>query len=151
VCSSDLARARAPLLRIEVRADTNSEDDLAVEGDPFLLRRAIGNLLDNALAFSTPGKGAGDEPDIVLTLSHEGWMARIEVRDHGPGIPEFAQDKVFDKFFSLPRPGSGKRSTGLGLAFVREIATLHQGSITLTNADGGGALAVLRLPLVNDK
>jgi len=137
------ARAQAPALRVDVRVTA----DLAVEGDPFLLRRAIGNLLDNAVGFSTPA--GGDKPDIVLRLAREGGMARIEVRDHGPGVPSFAEDKVFDKFFSLARPGSSKRSTGLGLAFVREIATLHQGSITLGNAgDPPGALAVLRLPLL---
>ncbi len=137
------ARAQVPGLRVDVRITA----DLAVEGDPFLLRRAIGNLLDNAVGFSTPA--GGDKPDIVLRLAREGRMARIEVRDHGPGVPSFAENKVFDKFFSLARPGSTKRSTGLGLAFVREIATLHQGSITLSNAgDPPGALAVLRLPLL---
>lgn len=148
------ARAQAPGLRIEVLAS----GDLAVEGDPFLLRRAIGNLLDNAVQFSTPAEPghAGRAADIVLSLAREGRMARIEVRDHGPGVPAYAQGKVFDKFFSLARPGSGRRSTGLGLAFVREIATLHQGSISLGNAEGAdarthapaGALAVLRLPLL---
>ncbi|WP_028601096.1 two-component system sensor histidine kinase CreC [Ottowia thiooxydans] len=137
------ARHQAPALRIEVRIDA----ELVVEGDPFLLRRAIGNLLDNAVGFSTPS--GGSEPDILLTLAREGRMARIDVRDHGPGVPVFAEGKVFEKFFSLARPGSGKRSTGLGLAFVREIATLHQGSIALGNAgDTPGALAVLRLPLM---
>lgn len=137
------ARAQAPALRVDVRVTA----DLAVEGDPFLLRRAIGNLLDNAVGFSSPGDG--HKPDIVLRLAREGRMARVEVRDHGPGVPSFAEGKVFDKFFSLARPGSSKRSTGLGLAFVREIATLHQGSITLGNAgDPPGALAVLRLPLL---
>jgi two-component system sensor histidine kinase CreC len=146
------ARARAPALRIDVQAD----GELAAEGDPFLLRRAVGNLLDNAVEFSTPpAADAGPRgADIVLTLAREGRMARIEVRDHGPGVPAFAQGKVFDKFFSLARPGSGRRSTGLGLAFVREIAALHQGSISLANAEGpggqasAGALAVLRLPLL---
>jgi two-component system, OmpR family, sensor histidine kinase CreC len=44
------------------------------------------------------------------------------VEDHGTGIPEFALQKVFDKFFSLQRPDSGKKSTGIGLNFVKEIA-----------------------------
>ncbi len=155
------AHAKAPLLRIDVQAP----EDLVVEGDPFLLRRAVGNLLDNAVEFSTPGDGS--QADIVLTLAREGRMARIAVRDHGPGVPAYAQDKVFDKFFSLARPASGKRSTGLGLAFVHEIAALHQGQVSLTNAEAppspgdprrepgegsagrrGGAVAVLRLPLL---
>jgi two-component system sensor histidine kinase CreC len=53
---------------------------------------------------------------------------------------------VFEKFFSLARPHNQRKSTGLGLAFVKEIAQLHSGRVTLRNADGGGALATLNLP-----
>ena len=155
------ARAKAPHLSIEVRI----QDDLAVDGDPFLLRRAVGNLLDNAVEFTAPTTLSDtDEPthgatDIVITLAREGRMARIAVRDHGPGVPPYAEGRLFDKFFSLARPGSQKKSTGLGLSFVREIATLHQGSVEVGNAvarrapsdpsrTDRGALAVLRLPAV---
>ncbi len=62
------------------------------------------------------------------------------VRDRGQGIPDYAKDKVFEKFYSLARPHSHKKSTGLGLAFVKEIAALHRGRIELTNAPRGGAL-----------
>ena len=70
----------------------------------------------------------------------------MSVRDHGPGIPDYADDKVFEKFYSLARPHSQRKSTGLGLPFVREIAELHSGRVTLRNAPGGGAIAVLSLP-----
>jgi two-component system, OmpR family, sensor histidine kinase CreC len=53
---------------------------------------------------------------------------------------------VFEKFYSLARPHSQRKSTGLGLPFVREIAAQHAGRVTLRNADGGGAIAVLSLP-----
>jgi two-component system, OmpR family, sensor histidine kinase CreC len=69
------------------------------------------------------------------------------VRDHGPGIPEYAVEKVFEKFYSLARPHSRKKSTGLGLPFVREIASLHHGRIELDNAEDGGVIATLSLPL----
>jgi two-component system sensor histidine kinase CreC len=65
------------------------------------------------------------------------------VRDRGPGIPDFAKNKVFEKFFSLPRPGGLKKSSGLGLAFVRYIAALHRGSVALANHPDGGAIATL--------
>ena len=68
------------------------------------------------------------------------------MRDHGPGVPDFAQGKVFEKFYSLARPNGRKKSTGLGLPFVKEIAELHQGRVGLVNAPGGGALARLALP-----
>ena len=83
---------------------------------------------------------------MLLSLERTSRQARISVRDHGPGIPDYARDKVFQKFYSLARPHSQKKSTGLGLAFVQEIATLHSGRVELGNAAGGGALAVLTLP-----
>ena len=69
------------------------------------------------------------------------------IEDHGPGIPDYARDKVFDKFFSLQRPDSGKKSTGLGLNFVREVAILHNGTVTLENRPDQGARATLTLPV----
>ena len=127
-----------------IRILTHAPDDAAVDGDAFLLRRAISNLLDNAIDFSPDGGS------VRLSLRVASRSVRIEVKDDGPGIPDYARDKVFEKFYSLARPQSRKKSTGLGLAFVREIATLHQGRIELVNtnenAGGGGALATLSLP-----
>ena len=111
-----------------------------VEGDAFLLRRAITNLVDNALDFSPDGG------HIEVTLTTQARRVEVGVRDHGPGIPDYASEKVFEKFYSLARPATRKRSTGLGLSFVREIAELHRGRATLANAaDGPGAIAVLAL------
>jgi two-component system sensor histidine kinase CreC len=70
----------------------------------------------------------------------------MQVTDSGPGIPGYAEDRVFERFYSLPRP-DGSRSSGLGLPFVREVAGLHGGSVALRNREGGGAIASLRLPL----
>jgi two-component system sensor histidine kinase CreC len=112
-----------------------------VHGDAFLLRRALSNLVDNALDFSPEG-GV-----VTLSLRLKRRQAEITVRDHGPGIPDYAGEKVFEKFYSLARPHSKKRSTGLGLSFVKEIVTLHHGTVSLSNAPGGGALATLCLPL----
>ena len=89
----------------------------------------------------------GSDREVVLALHTSSRTATITVRDHGKGIPDYAKDKVFQKFYSLARPHSQKKSTGLGLAFVKEIAALHRGSIELANAPRGGALATLALPL----
>jgi two-component system sensor histidine kinase CreC len=124
-------------IAVALAADT----DALVDGDPLLLHRAVGNLLDNALDFSPAGAS------IEVTLALKGRQAEIAVRDHGPGIPDHADHKVFEKFYSLPRPGTQRKSTGLGLSFVREIAALHHGRITLRNAPDGGALATLTLPV----
>ena len=114
-------------------------DDAALPGDPLLLRQALGNLVDNAADFAPPGSS------IRIEAGREGERVIIRVCDRGPGVPEFARERLFERFYSLPRP-DGARSTGLGLPFVREVAALHQGSATVLNQSGGGACAVLDLP-----
>jgi len=135
-----VASANAAGAPRDVAVSLDAPADASVDGDPLLLHRAVGNLLDNALDFS-PNGGR-----IEVTLALRGRSAEIAVRDHGPGIPDYADDKVFEKFYSLARPGTQRKSTGLGLPFVREIASLHAGRVTLRNAEGGGARAVLALP-----
>lgn len=129
------ARLGAHQLVLAVQAD-----DLSVPGDALLLRQALGNLLDNAIDFSAPGAS------ISLSIAQQGASAVITVRDHGVGIPRFAIERLFERFYSLPRP-DGARSTGLGLPFVREAAALHRGSVLVTNAPDGGVIATLALPL----
>lgn len=111
-----------------------------VHGERFLLRQALGNLLDNALDF-TPAGGVirfDAQPD------GEGW--RVELFNQGEAIPEFALPRLTERFYSLPRPASGRKSTGLGLNFVAEVATLHGGELSVENVDGG-VRATLFLPL----
>ena len=132
------AQAAGAPRHLSVKLEDGS--DVSVHGDALLLRRAVGNLLDNAIDFSPDGS------TIALALTRKGRRVDVTVRDRGPGIPDFAGAKVFEKFFSLARPHSKRKSTGLGLAFVKEIAELHKGRATLRNAEGGGALATLNLP-----
>ncbi|VVS94687.1 two-component system sensor histidine kinase CreC [Desulfoluna spongiiphila] len=115
--------------------------DLTVTGDIFLLKQAISNLIQNALDFSSPGE------TIRIATDSTGSLAFFSVEDRGPGIPDYAQSRLFEKFFSLQRPGNAKKSTGLGLNFVKEIAELHRGDITIENRTGGGARATLTVPV----
>jgi two-component system sensor histidine kinase CreC len=112
----------------------------AVRGDAFLLRQALTNLIDNAIDFSPPGG------EITLDIQRTGEGVRITVADRGPGVPDYALHRVFERFYSLPRPAGGSRSSGLGLCFVAEVAALHGGRATLANREGGGAVAGLELP-----
>ncbi|RMH94459.1 two-component system sensor histidine kinase CreC [Lysobacter pythonis] len=118
-----------------------AEDGLTVEGDRFLLRQAVGNLIDNAIAFSPAGAR------VEVTARREGARVVIAVRDYGAGVPDYAMGRVFDRFYSLARPGGGSRSSGLGLPFVAEVAALHGGETALRNAEGSGARAALALPV----
>lgn len=109
-------------------------------GDRFLLSLALSNLLQNALDFSPPGG------TVSCTAQSDAVQVEFRVQDQGPGIPDYASERLFERFFSLPRPDGSARSTGLGLALVHEIAQLHGGQIRLENVSAGGALATLSLP-----
>jgi two-component system sensor histidine kinase CreC len=115
-------------------------DEPFTSGDAFLLHRALANLVDNAVDFSPVGAR------VTVEVVAHARSADLVVRDAGPGIPEFAEGKVFEKFYSLARPATKKKSTGLGLSFVKEIAELHRGRATLKNHPTGGAVAALSLP-----
>lgn len=132
--------SKEPMLsRKRLRVDVRAEEGLAVRGDGFLLHQAVANLLQNAVDFSPKG-GA-----VRIEARSTDKRAVISVRDEGPGIPAFAQDKIFDKFFSLQRPETGKKSTGLGLNFVREVATLHGGEVRLETGTEAGTAAILEI------
>lgn len=124
-----------------LRLTLDAPDDLVLYGDELLLHQAVGNLVANAADFSPRGSGIG------ITVSEEYGSVVIAVADEGGGIPGFALDKAFDKFFSLARPDSGQKSTGLGLPFVREVLTLHGGSVRLANTESGLTVSI-RLPAV---
>jgi two-component system sensor histidine kinase CreC len=125
---------------IELRFNSSPAETI-VDGDSFLLEKAILNLLQNAVAFAPQGG------TVAVGIDCQDATCTITVRDNGPGIPDYAEPRVFERFFSLPRPDTGKKSSGLGLAFVREVATLHHGLVTLGNAPHGGAIAQLILPM----
>ncbi|XTZ62848.1 beta-lactam sensor histidine kinase BlrB [Aeromonas salmonicida subsp. pectinolytica] len=107
--------------------------------DPLLVEQALGNLLDNALDFSPAGS------TVRLTGETHADGYRFQVRDQGPGIPDYALPRIFERFYSLPRPDKGK-SSGLGLSFATEVARQHGGRLNLCNQPEGGVLAELWLP-----
>ncbi len=119
------------------------ETSILTQADAFLLGQALYNLLENALDFST------DNSQIQISATEESQQINIAIRDTGAGIPEYALTKIFDKFYSLPRPANtpnaGQKSTGLGLNFVQEVAKLHGGSVTLKNQIEGGVIATILL------
>jgi two-component system sensor histidine kinase CreC len=118
-----------------------------VHGETFLLEIALGNLLQNAIDFSPNGGTI----TISLKPISEKTAIELAVQDEGPGIPDYAMSKVFDRFYSLQHPSTGKKSSGLGLCFVREAAELHGGTAHLENRPGQtGARAVLRIQMKHE-
>lgn len=122
------------------------QDGLSLHADAFLVRQAVSNLLFNAMDFSPSGSIIRVAASKVKKENESGegpYSVEILVRDQGEGIPEFALNRVFDKFFSMPRPGSGKKSSGLGLSFVKEVIALHGGEVRLRNLSPGFEVSVL--------
>ena len=140
VCDQHQSAAEARGLRLDLVCDHQPE----VLGESFLLESALGNLLQNAIDFSPDGGCIRVRVAADATTQ----TATITVEDEGPGVPDYALPRLFERFYSLARPGNGRKSSGLGLCFVREAAVLHRGSIEMENREAAnGARATLRLPL----
>jgi two-component system sensor histidine kinase CreC len=139
-----VAEATPIAARKHMRFEVDVAEPLLTRGDAFLLQRAISNLVRNAIDF------APRHSTIEIAARDAGSQIELTVHDYGPGLPPFAQRRAFEKFFSTARPDTGKKGTGLGLAFVREVATLHGGSARLANHPEGGTVATLLLPRATD-
>jgi two-component system OmpR family sensor kinase len=132
------ARAIAPGREIELRAAS----PVTVMGDSSQLRQVLGNLLRNAL-LHTP-----DGTRIELSAGVSGSDAVVEVRDHGHGLPTDDTDALFERFWRAdPGRGRGRAGAGLGLSIVAAIVEAHGGHVSAANADGGGAVFTIRLPV----
>jgi two-component system sensor histidine kinase CreC len=133
-------RMDGALARKDLALDIDAPPGLTVKGEKFLLQQAILNLLDNAAAFSPRGG------HIRVTVAGGGGRVTVKIADEGPGLPGYARERVFEKFYSLQRPDTGRKSSGLGLAIVLEISRLHRGEIRLDNRPEGGLTATWTLP-----
>ncbi|MGL4428600.1 MAG: two-component system sensor histidine kinase CreC [Silvania sp.] len=133
-----LSDARSALLAAKNITLTQQSASLTIKGDEALLEQAMGNLLDNAIDF-TPEGGS-----IVFAAHEAHQQVQLRVIDSGSGIPDYALARIFERFYSLPR-SNGLKSSGLGLAFVQEVARLHHGEIELRNHPEGGVEARLTL------
>lgn len=138
----NVIESKEPLLvQKQIDLQLQTPELLSFSGNSFLLHQALANLLQNAIDFS-PQHGR-----IELSAAIADSELVLTVADSGVGIPEYAVERIFDKFYSLQRPDTGRKSTGLGLNLVREVVATHNGSVRLINRASGGAEAVIVLPL----
>lgn len=125
-----------------------SIEPVALDGKPLMLRRAVANLIDNALRYS--GGADADGASVEVALRREHGQAVIEVMDRGPGIPEGEMERLKQPFTRLEQSRSGSGGSGLGLAIVDRVAQTHGGRFELATREGGGLIARLRLPGAGD-
>ncbi|MDX9856840.1 MAG: ATP-binding protein [candidate division Zixibacteria bacterium] len=121
-----------------VKVKTHGDSAVTVEADEAQLVLAVSNLVGNSL----DALGGTKDPTLSIGWSHSESHCRIAVEDSGPGIDLEIIARVFDPFFST-KPSQG---TGLGLCIVRQIATLHGGSVAIENRPEGGVRAEIALP-----
>jgi two-component system sensor histidine kinase CreC len=148
------------LLRLQARdiqAENQIPSEATVIGERFLVLQALANLIDNAVDFTREGgtlrigterigtERIGTERIGTEARGTPGPELLIRVFNEGEPIPDYALPRVTERFYSLPRPATGRKSTGLGLSFVRETAHLHDGAFQIRNVEGG-VEAELRLP-----
>ncbi len=116
-------------------------EGLRTWGDEDLLVTALHNLIDNAVAYSP------EQTRVVVSVRPVGDSVEVSVSDQGIGIPEFAQERIFERFFRVDTARSrATGGTGLGLAIVKHVAAAHGGEVTVWSKEGSGSTFTLRLP-----
>jgi two-component system sensor histidine kinase TctE len=123
---------------LDLGVEDGDHDAIEVLANPRLLREAVSNVLDNAIAYA----GAGSEATVKVCRA--GAAARIVVGDTGPGIPADVRGSVFDRFVRATDVGSG---CGLGLSIVKEIVLRHGGTVSLEDVVPHGLKVIIDLPL----
>jgi two-component system OmpR family sensor kinase len=138
----DDARATAPDRDIELDVRPGR---ILVTGDGHQLRQVLGNLLRNALVHTPAGT------PVEVSVTRVAGRVRVEVRDHGPGLPTDRPDALFERFWRAEGGRErGRAGAGLGLAIVAAIVDAHGGRVSAANAAGGGAAFVVELPAAQE-
>ncbi len=112
-----------------------------VQLDFVLMEQVLVNLLDNAASYTPPGT------PVEISAAQKDGTVSITVADHGRGLPPDDLERVFDKFYRVP--GSKAGGTGLGLSICRGLVNAHDGTLEAANRPEGGAMFIIRLPIIN--
>ena len=130
---ADYATSNAVSIKVALPAQT-----LTLKGDRFLLHQAVGNLIKNAIEHARP------QTEITVSAYAKDKSIQITVNNIGEAIPDYAIDKLFDRFYSLPNR-KGQKGSGIGLSFVREVAKLHSGGAVISNEKAAIVSASMKL------
>ena len=122
-----------------VELELDCEGNVPVLGERESLVSMIDNLINNAIKYSPP------HATVMVQVASQGAQAVLVVADQGPGIPAPLRERVFDRFFR--NPDQTQSGSGLGLAIVKSVVDKHGGEVVLEEAQGGGLMATVRLPL----
>ena len=126
--------------KIQVELESGTYEPV-IMGDEKMIRRTLEGLINNAIDFSP------DEGKVLIEIEGDKNKVEIFIRDQGSGIPDYAKEKIFNMFYSLKRP-DGRKSSGLGLAFAKEIILLHNGEISLEPSSGEMCGANFRISFI---
>lgn len=127
-------------VQARVRVQCDAPETAPAHGDAQLIRRAVINLIDNAIKYGP------EESEVDVSLAgDDSSVWEIRVADHGPGLSETDRSRLFEPYFRGERPAR-RSGTGLGLAFVRMVAERHGGKVRAENRAAGGTEFVLTLP-----
>ncbi|TQI81574.1 two-component system OmpR family sensor kinase [Serratia fonticola] len=133
------ARYEAQIPGVDIVLQASSDVEYTVKGNAELMRRAIDNIVRNALRFSSHGQ------QVTVTLTRVDSLFQIQVSDQGPGVEESKLSSIFDPFVRVKSAMSGK-GYGLGLAITRKVVLAHGGQVDAHNGEQGGLVITLRVP-----
>ncbi|RJF56413.1 HAMP domain-containing protein [Serratia inhibens] len=133
------ARYEAQIPGVEIVLQASSDVEYTVKGNAELMRRAVDNIVRNALRFSSHGQR------VTVVLTRIDQLFQIEVSDQGPGVEESKLSSIFDPFVRVKSAMSGK-GYGLGLAITRKVVLAHGGQVDARNGEQEGLIITLRIP-----
>lgn len=136
------ARYEAQIPGVEIVLQASSDVEYTVKGNAELMRRAVDNIVRNALRFSSHGQR------VTVVLTRIDQLFQIEVSDQGPGVEEPKLSSIFDPFVRVKSSMSGK-GYGLGLAITRKVVLAHGGQVEARNGEQEGLVITLRIPRWN--
>ena len=144
VCKRVMRRLAAQAEERDITLVDDLDESVRIMGDEGLAEQLAYNLVDNAIRYNKQGGR------IWLTVRSEGSNAILSVADEGPGVPPELRERVFERFYRVDTSRSRETGgTGLGLAIVKHGAESFGGSVSITDAESGGACFVFRAPLAS--